>query len=275
MAPHKQLMDKKALKILTDTHWSSAGWKQNFTTTPVDFEYAKSKGLMFNDIFVDHKQITDWLLSVFENTSRKHIVKCFLSSLSTRQPHLRSGLSSYAFARHFPKHNFSADSSYHCNVCRIYKNEKRQENLNVFNFERIKWGGVRLTDPLYNAFNLDVINKEQGIEPNIDDINILKNIITVIKNCEPTDKPNQLEKKLAKVLKSNAGERRVIIEILGICGILETSIHKGYFDSYKPLNKRAIRPIHTTDWEYPIDWWTGKDGINISALNFYFEDYLT
>jgi hypothetical protein len=267
-------MDKKALKILTDTHWSAAGWKRDFKTTPADFEYAKSKGLMFDDIFVDHKQIIEWLLSAFENTSRKHIVKCFLSSLSTRQLHLRSGLSSYAFARHFPRHDFLFNDPYYCNVCGIYKNEKQLGNLNVLNFERIRWGGVRLTSPLYTAFNLDIINKEETPEPNVEDVDILNNIIAAIKGCEPADRPNQLEKQLAKLLKSNTAERKTIIDILGVCGILETKQHKGFFDNYIPLNKRAGRPVNKTDWEYPVDWWTGQDGINKAALYFYFEDYL-
>lgn len=267
-------MDKKALKILFDKHWSSAGWIRDKEISKTDFEYAKSKGLMFDDIYIDHKQTVDWLLKSFEKTSRKHIVKCFLSSLSTRQLHLRSGLSSYAFARHFPKHDFFTTVSFDCDICGSYKKDVHSEDLNILNFERIKWGGVRLTDPVYVGFDFDLLLMEKTPDPNEEDIDIFNKIIAVIESCESTDRANQLEKKLAPVLKSNKEERKGIIDALGICGILETENHKGFFDHYIPKRKRADRPISKTDWSYPVDWWTGKDGINKAALNFYFEDYL-
>lgn len=43
-------MDKKAKDILFKTYWSSSGWKDNKSTDPSDFVYAKSKGLMFDPL---------------------------------------------------------------------------------------------------------------------------------------------------------------------------------------------------------------------------------
>src|ERR1700754_280467 len=266
-------MDKKALKILYDKYWSSAGWVRGREISETDFKYAKDKGLMFDDIYIDHKQTIEWLLKSFEKTSRKHIVKCFLSSLSTRQLHLRSGLSSYAFARHLPNHDFFTTTSFDCDICGSYMKETHKEDLNILNFERIKWGGVRFTDPVYVGFNFDLLLTQKTPDPNDEDIDIFNKIIAVIESFEPNDRANQLEKKLAPVLKSNKEERRAIIDMFGICGILETQKHKGFFDDYIPVRHRADRPINKTDWQYPVDWWTGKDGINKQALNFYFEEY--
>ena len=36
--------DKKALQILFDAFWSSAGWKRDNTIPPADFEYARQTG---------------------------------------------------------------------------------------------------------------------------------------------------------------------------------------------------------------------------------------
>jgi len=268
------MMDRKALNILFNTFWSSAGWKSEKTVAPSDFEYAKSKNVMFDPIFIGHDQTVQWITDVFNQSSKRHIVKCFLSSLSTRQVWLRSGLSSYAFARNFPRHGFSSSGNIFCNICGSYSNEKRNIDLNIMNFERIKWGGVRLTDPIYAAWNLELLHKEATPEPSTEDIDILNQFISAINNSAPSDRPTQLEKKIALIIKSNSPERRLIIDMFGICGILETKEHKGFFESYAPYSKQTLRPLNKSDWSYPVDWWTGQDGINEQALEFYFSEYL-
>jgi hypothetical protein len=267
-------MDKQAVKILFKTYWSSEGWKSVKELSDGDFEYAKSKKVMFDPILIDHRQTIEWLLKSYAQTSKDHVVKCFMSSLSARRLEIRSGLSSYAFARNFPMHDFLKNNDIFCKICGLYNLEKQEEDLNVFNFERIKWGGVRLTDPVYVAWNLEIFNNELTPEPSIEDICIFNKIISTIYECDSKDRPTQLEKRLSLILKSSSNERRIIIDMFGICGILETKNHKGFFDSYIPTQNRANRPVNKTDWEYPVDWWTGKDGINKDALNFYFADYL-
>ena len=49
-------MDKKAKSILFKTYWTSQGWKHEFETDPTDFDYAKSKGLMFDTISMSMKK---------------------------------------------------------------------------------------------------------------------------------------------------------------------------------------------------------------------------
>ena len=266
-------MDKKAVAILLKTYWSAGGWKSERSVLVADFEYAKQHKVMFDPVLINHQQTIEWLLSAFAANSKEFVVKCFVSSLSTRRLELRSGLSSYAFARNFPRHDFLYLENF-CKICGSYNPGEERQDLNVLNFERIKWGGVRLDDPVYAAFNLQVLAREPVPEPSPADVTILKNIVSTIKSCDASDRPAQLDKKLSSVLKSSSAERRVIIGILGVCGILETNDHKGFFDAYIPFNNRVKRPVNKTDWDYPVDWWTGNDGINEKALNFYFGTYL-
>jgi hypothetical protein len=53
------VVDKKALKILTSTYWSSARWKpeSEHITPPDDLRYAKQAGVMFDSIRVSHGDI--------------------------------------------------------------------------------------------------------------------------------------------------------------------------------------------------------------------------
>lgn len=55
-------VDKRALKILSNTHWSTAGWKRQPETPADDFSYAKAAGLMFDPVHVTHDQAIDWAI---------------------------------------------------------------------------------------------------------------------------------------------------------------------------------------------------------------------
>jgi hypothetical protein len=59
-------MDKKALKILAATYWSSAGWKPESEqiTSPDDLHYAKHAGIMFDPIRLSHVDIVRWATEV-------------------------------------------------------------------------------------------------------------------------------------------------------------------------------------------------------------------
>ncbi len=49
------MIEKKAKKILFNTYWKN-GWlsDKNRSLTSEDFEYAKSKGLMFDSFSINH-----------------------------------------------------------------------------------------------------------------------------------------------------------------------------------------------------------------------------
>lgn len=91
--------------------------------------------------------------------------------------------------------------------CCVYE-EYVNEDLNVLNFERIKWGGVRQGELLYTMFDLEQFAKEEIPEPSVVDITIFRGILQAVKSCKPGDYPSVLRDKLAEVegLKSNKGE---------------------------------------------------------------------
>nr|WP_319573436.1 hypothetical protein [uncultured Draconibacterium sp.] len=264
-------MDKKAKEILFSTFWSSSGWKGEKKLEKFDFEYAKSKGLMFDTARLDHKELGDKIKSTYRKIDKKEIVKMFIASLASRRLEYRSFLSSFAVARVFEKHKFKSNENRFCNICGVFHKEKTEYDLNVMNFEKIKWGGVRLSHLEYVAFDLEQALSMEKIIPTDEDYKILDEIKKTILTSSFDDRPRQLEKRLAKIFKSNANEREVILNIFGICGILESDKQKGFFEYFIPAIDREIRPINKTDWSYPVDWWQGKFGINEKAWNYYFE----
>ncbi len=185
-------MDKKAKGILFKTYWSSSGWKDDKTTAPSDFAYAKEKGLMFDPLSISHDDCVNRIIDIVNAITLDQVSKAFLSSLSTRRLDWRSGIGSYNIAKLFTPHKYTpvesghsykdgkvVHTSYTCKVCQnlnygvvgheCYINE----DLNVLNFERIKWGGVRHGNLIYTLFDLEQFAKECIPEPTETDIEIL------------------------------------------------------------------------------------------------------
>jgi hypothetical protein len=263
------MTDKKALKILFDTYWSESGWKEETVISPENFSYAQNAGVMFQSVSLSHDDLMSWLHSSLISVSLENITNAFLASLRTRQLEYRSALGSFAFAKNFPNHVYQS-RSYCCSICGTIQNPTQSYDLSVFNFERYKWGGVRHERPEYIAFDLEQFAKLDRLEPTEQDIDVMQQIIQVIHQCKPSDKPRDLEQKLSPVFKSNKAEREILIQILAYCGILQPSKRSGYFQSFTNYFDREIPPANKIDWTYPVCWWRGADGINQSVLEYYF-----
>jgi len=264
------MVDKKALKILFDAYWSSTGWKPEPVVSPENLAYAQKAGIMFPSIYVSHDNVVRWLLSSLTNNNLGNVTNAFLASLSTRRLELRSALGSFAIAKNFPAHIYQGEG-YCCTICGEFKNPKLPRDLSRLNFERYKWGGVMHEWPEYMAFDLEQFAKLDNVEPVEQDFDIMRGILVVINQCEPNDRPRDLEKRLANVLESNIAEREVLIQILAYCGILQPISRSGYFLSFTNYFERDIPPVNKIDWTYPICWWRGRDGVNQSALKYYFQ----
>ncbi len=276
-------MDKKARKILFNTYWSGKGWKdwEERYTSPTDFEYAKEKGLMFEPITISHDECVKRIVKLAENITMEQVTKGFLSSLSTRRLDWRSAISSYYIANLFTEHKYTpvesgrfykGDAVVHishtCGVCKnlkygvVGKENYESEDLNVLNFERIKWGGVRHGELLYTLFDLEQFTKEEIPEPSNSDAEIFKEILKAVESCNPVDYPGALRKRLAEVslLKANKAERDVIIEILACIGVLAP----------KSCNRQESGKH---DWTFAT-YWRGEDGYNKDVVEKYFGKYI-
>ena len=159
-------MDKKAKNILMKTYWSASGWKDEYTITPKDFTYAKEKGLMFDAVSISHDKCVKQIKAIVEKITPQQIVKAFISSLSSRRLDWRSGISSYYIAKMLPMHTYTpviSGKSYEngkvvytsctCSICKdlkygvIGKEYYKDVDVNILNFERIKWGGCLPSPP--------------------------------------------------------------------------------------------------------------------------------
>ena len=93
-------------------------------------------------------------------------------------------------------------------------------DLNVLNFERVKWGGIRLNQLIYCWLDIELLSHEDGLTVDEEDIAILRKLIATVDGCAETESPRHLEKRLKDVLPSSKYERDVLMEVLGYAGVL-------------------------------------------------------
>ena len=264
-------MDKKAKKILLNTFWSSKGWKdQPDAFAGEDFNYAKSKGLMFDPVTISHDKIIQRLQELHQEITKERVASAFLHSLSTKKVYLRSALSSWALTTGLPVHSYGERSVIRanysncgdCNFNRLMSDpEYVNEDLNVLNFERVKWGGVRLNHLIYCLLDLELFIQEEIVEPVKEDISILKQMTQVIQACEAHEGARSLEKRLKDVIPSSKNERDVIMEIWGYTGLLAPG------DTPRKLRGGNHDFNGVADWQ-------GDDGYSQEAMAFYFGSFL-
>lgn len=272
-------MDKKAKDILFHTYWSSKGWKDEHTTAPDDFTYAKGKGLMFDPFTIGHDDCVVQIVELAAAITPEHAARAFMSSLSTRRLDWRSGIGSWYAAKQLTPHPYTPVATgfsyedgqpvavgFSCQLCKeagiVGRERYEEEDLNVLNFERIKWGGVRHGDLLYTLFDLEQLQKADIPKPTETDIAIFKGILSAAASCAPGDYPSALRDKLKDVpgLKTNQAERAVILELLACIGVLRP---KSY--------DRPEKGKH--DWHY-VTCWRGEDGFDSEAVGRLFGQYL-
>lgn len=262
-------LDKRAVRILTTTYWSSAGWVRDPKTSAEDFAYAKLHGTMFDPHPLSHDEVVAAAISAVRKAERSVVVDAFVASLSSRRLDLRSALGSYAVGRHLAAHvKKDRGPSPSCTYCGGY--DRAHGDLNVLNFERIKWGGVRHDQPEYIAFDLDRLPHSFDIWPQDSDVSMLRTIVEIAGSMPAKARLSDLDKALAQILPSNSAERRTLIGILGFAGVLIDSIRPDFRLGFVPAESREQTPWHKDDWPYPVQWWNGSHGVNAPAVAEWF-----
>jgi len=247
-------IDPRAKQILFDTHWSPKGWIDRGVrvVSPVERDHARLHRMMFNPLTIDHDPLLAEVTAFAAALDASAVAAAFVASLSSRRLDLRSGLASLCLARALPPHGFTPSPGGHCAVCRGQA-EYRDEDLDVLQFERHKWGGVRHGDPVYLWLDLRELSYALPVTPGAEDVVILKAILGVIAHAAPRDTPSTLAKALGSVLPSNKAERETLVEILAAAGVLVPS------DSARSCGEFGLSGA-----------WRGADGYDRDAVHRHF-----
>ncbi len=182
----------------------------------------------------------------------------------SRRLDLRSALSSFIIARSLPDHPFDGTAAQsRCQVCDTAGHSGA--DLNILNFERFKWGGVRKIDIGYIAFDLEQFERAPQLKPSDADKTLAREIFTFIQSCPTSTTPTQLAQAL-KMVPGNKEERASFIDTLGIIDILNAPEHPGFLTRFITSTDRKLPSRHYVDDGYPVCWWTAANSVNNAAL---------
>jgi hypothetical protein len=268
-----------ALRTLTGTFWSPAGWRSPPKWPDPDaMASAVRAGIMFpGPRRLGHDGWVQAAIAAAATTTAAATADAFLASLVTRRLDLRSALGSFVLARHLREHPFTTPGSQTCRgyapvgpadcaVCGFRSLEARERDLNVYNFERFKWGGVRRHSVSYIAFDLEQFARAPRLRPGRAGLALGRQLTGYLAGLPASTTASQATAGMT-FIKGNKAERDVILDILGVTGILQTDSHPGFAGTYIPASQRHLPPRRFIDRAYPVCWWTAADGLNATALH--------
>lgn len=225
--------------------------------------------LIFETKTFTHNESVQWLFTELKKIKKHTIVNDFIYGVEKSIPNYRAALSAFAVAQNLPPHDFTGSDVY-CTICGGFLEQKI--DLTFVNSIRYTYGSLQILTPVHLAFYLEQHNLQPHAETSSCDK--LTKIMIAICKSPPQETPTILANRLSftKGINIKKNEIKGLLETLGYAGILETSQHKGYIDQFHPS---AFRPSksHKSDWAYPIDFWTGEDGINLHTMKFWFSEY--
>jgi len=274
--PGGWIPDPSGQRALFSRYWSSSGWNSKGSFDPDAFNLARRAGYAFGDMDAPHDQIVEELLEVRASIAASAVGNAFADSLGTARLDLRSALGSYGASLNLPAHRIGRPlhamfqkGTRRCAVCWAY-DSKTPEDLDILNFERFKWGGVRHAQPSYALLDLSRFKVSRPDAPSTEGRQRLRAILDVASSLPSDARPRDLLKAIKPLIAGNDDQRRAALGCLSYAGVLQPSNQPGFFGGY-PVQRQAP-PEWKNDWPYPLSWWRGKDGVNLDAFRFYFSD---
>lgn len=260
-------VDAAAVKLLKSIYWGPEGHRTPSVPDPKVNAVLTAAGLWTDRVHgeVGHDDLVAMTRQVADETSLPAVGAAFIGSLRSRRLDLRSALGSFAYARHLPPHTFSPfpGSGGLCQVCGTAESAEL-EDPNLLNFERFQWGGVRRSALEYCCFDLLQFSRAPGVAVTAEDIELLDRAVDVIRALPPRTTAGRAAGALT-MFPGNRDERTGFLEILAVCGILQTSRCPGFASAFVPYGRRP-QPDGTNDLPYPLWCWTAAAGVDDENL---------
>ena len=262
--------DPRAFKILLRAYWDSGGWKTERIKWPdgarnpvfvpdaskEDVAYARRAGVMFSPRTFGHASRITWARNAARLVTATEVASAFVASLSSKRVDLRSALSSFAVARHLPKHRYVQGQNV-CAVCGSFR-LRAEDDLSVMNFERCKFGGVRLDDPVYVGLDLRLLTQTERAKPTRDDVVCLSQILCAARSMKRTQGTGDLSDAMRGIFSATSYQRNSLIDVLQLAGVLW------------PRDRPSLASGFVRHADRHWGQWTGAIGVNSRAADHWF-----
>ncbi|WP_432990964.1 hypothetical protein [Dactylosporangium sp. CA-233914] len=259
--------DTDALKLLKSIYWGPSGWRARPRPDDATVARLTAAGLWIEPVIRDstHDEAVAAARQAVAGIDVAEVRAAFVTSLRHRRLDLRSALSSYVYVRHLPEHTFQPPAGWTgpCAVCGT-SDTFQLENPILLNFERFGVGGVRHDDLEYCALDLGQFARAPLPVPEQADFDLLDEILETIRLLPPGTRASKVPAKLT-MLPGNRDERIAFLEILGICGVLQSARCPGFGTQFVPWEKRP-QPDRN-DLAYPLWCWRSDDGVDEPNVN--------
>lgn len=280
--------DPRALKILkgyselTQKYFANGCVDTNLVkyvnakpTSPEEMKILVQAGLGFPVVSMSHDAAVEKCFSAFRPKHKDKFARLFTAGLGNARPDLRSGLPAFAMMKSMPVHRFQSNQAGFCEVCASLE-KKSALDLTGLSRDRYFVGGLTLVpQPFEFQFFLSQHEALADETPSAQDIDLLVTVLNIARCAEQDYTAAKLQKLIKNItaLKLDNQQARSLVETLGICGVLQTDKHRGYLERW---TNPGLSPhkTHSSDWAYPVDFWTGKDGVNEKAVDFWFGSML-
>ena len=225
---------------------------------------------------VEHDQIVEAGIELVKCISLEQVVEAFICSLSTRNLPARSAFGSYLVLKHLQSHEFvcEADSKVpHCDLCGLRENLRFGYNDDVAEKKPL----TMPTDIAYAVADLKSFASRKLTVVSDEDIAILKSLLGALRELPAGAQLKELSKAWQGIIKSNKLERMYMLETFGFAGILCPDDQQSYqhsFVSYLTASFTQPAAYYKREWQYPVRFWTGADGVKEAAVSMYFGNYL-
>ena len=207
------------------------------------------------------------------------VASAFAASLTTRRLDWRSAFGSYAAVRHLRPHSYEhakLDGG-QCAVCGLAKSPSfdptRLATLRATQRRLIRFASVA-----YAAFDLSTFGDLEVSPPTDADRSALRDLLDGLRGLTSADRLRNLDGAIRGTFKSNKGERRYVLEALGIAGVLAPKDLPSYFDAwvrdYDRETTFATSHHYARDTAWPLQCWTGTDGVNEARVRFWFGELI-
>lgn len=253
--------------------YADATWNPN--TGRMDLAYpdpdtlaaAVERGVMFADRRdQDHDTWVRDAKSAVAHANASQVAQAFVASLGSRRLHLRSALASWVLTDRLPLHTATLAAAEICGMCGT-EQEWLPVDLNAFSHDRF-FGTPGLTrqSVAYACFDLEQFARAPQFQVTDDDVALGRRVFQTLRGLPPEATASAAAASLG-FLPGNRSERELLLDVLGVCGILETPQHRGHFDEFVPTALRELPERRFVDRAYPVCWWRAGDGVNEDALS--------
>ena len=226
---------------------------------------------------IKHDEIIKAGIEAVSKVDLDDVVSAFIGSLSTKNLPARSAFGSYVVLKNLQKHSFDESEHFaggncrHCGLKETSKYPINEDAVEKYPFQ------VQHTNLRYAVLDLSSFNSRKVDNPSKSDVDILRSILDAMRMLPKDAQLTELIKAIQGKIKSNKHQRMILLESFGYAGILSPEGQQTYrekFLGYDFTYTRQPPEFFKREWEYPVRFWTGADGVNEEYVNFYFGKYL-